>query len=289
MSTQREIENDISRLETFQSITNAYTEIAAIRMRKTRNSVLLNREFITRLADVFKDVRTSYAREVLKLGRKKGDETEKITFLAHNGKTVAVFISANTGLYGDIIERTFRLFLKEVREDNLEATIAGKLGLSLYTSAEPNRPYTYFDLSDREFNPNEFAQLIQHVVQYEEIRVYYPTFRSAVTQEASRYVISAETPISEIRQREGEKDYYLFEPSLKEVLVFFEQEIFSSLMDQTIRESQLAKYAARIMALDRAGENIKDELSDLNLEKLKVAHRNANRKQIHRMASMKMW
>jgi len=289
MVTKRQIESDILGLNTFQSITRAYTEIAAIRVRKTRNSVLINRDFINKLEDVFKDVHTSYAREVMKLGTKSDKASQKVTFLAHNGKTVAVLLSANTGLYGDIIDRTFRLFLKESNENNYEVTIAGKLGLAFYQSEMPDKPYTYFDISDQEFNVNELAQLINHVVQYEEIRVYYPTFQSAINQEPSRYVISAETPLSEIREREGKKEYYLFEPSLKEILVFFEQEIFSSLMDQTVRESQLAKFAARIMALDRAGENIKKELQKLRLEKLKVVHNTANRKQLHSLASLNMW
>ena len=289
MATEKELQSEIESLKTFQSITTAYTEIAAIRMRKVRDSVLKNRNFLTELDDVFKDVRTSYAREVLRLGTRKERASEKVTFLAHNGKTVAVFVSANTGLYGDIIERTFRLFIKEVLEDDLEVTIAGKLGLSIYQSRYPDRPYTFFELSDQEFNAEQLALLIKHVVQYEEIRVYYPTFHSAVNQQPTKYVISAETPLSEIKAREGQKEYYFFEPSLKEILVFFETEIFSSLMDQTVRESQLAKYAARIMALDRAGENMKEELKKLNLSRLKIKHSVENRKQIHSLASIKMW
>jgi len=290
MNNKNEIVQSLSDLKTFQLIIRAYTEIAAVRMRKTRNSVLLNREFVTALDDVFSDVRASYAREVRQLARKTGGENG-ITFLAHNGKTVAVFLSANTGLYGDIIQKTFRLFLEEVKlgKENIEVAIVGRLGLALFQSALPTTPYTFFEIPDTNITPSQMAQLIGHIVQYEEIRVYYPTFQSAVRQEPSRYTITAETPLSELQQEGGRKDKYLFEPNLKEILVFFEREIFGSLMDQTVRESQLAKYAARIMTLDRSGENIKENVKRLNLQKSRIEHRQKNRKQLEILSSVNMW
>lgn len=286
MKVESQIENQISELKTFKLLTQAYTEIASIRMRKIRDSVLKNREYMASLDDVFTDVRVSYARDVLRLGsitQRKGD---KITFLSHNGKTVGVFLSANTGLYGDIIERTFQIFLEDVKRDDLEVTIVGRLGEQMYKSRGPKEEYTFFDLSDKSIEHDQLSTIIKHLVQYEEIRVYYPTFQSAVNQQPSKYVISAETPLSEIEKKNSEKSHYLFEPSLKEILSFFEKEIFASLLDQTIRESQLAKFAARIMALDRAGENIKDRLKDLRVEKLKAAHRTANIKQAERIISL---
>jgi ATP synthase F1 gamma subunit len=290
MNDSRGIKKDITDLKGLQTVTRAYTEIAAVRMRKTRSSVVLNREFVTKLDDVFSDVRASYTREVINLSTKKGED-DGITFLAHNGKTVAVFLSANTGLYGDIIGKTFRLFLAEVKKDpeNIEVAIAGKLGLALFESAMPDHPHTYFEVPDTNITPSTLAQLIEHIVQYEEIRVYYPTFQSAVRQEPTKYVISAETPLSEIQKAGSKKEKYFFEPSLKEILVFFEREIFASLMDQTVRESQLAKYAARIMTLDRSGENIKKQLKKLNIQKLKAEHKLKNRKQLESISSINMW
>jgi len=292
MNDARSIGLEIGELKSLQLVTRAYTEIAAVRMRKTKNSVIINREFVASLDDVFGDVRASYAREVMSLATKRGGSEDAVTFLAHNGKTVAVFLSASTGLYGDIIGKTFRLFVKEVKEDleNIEVAVVGKLGLALFQSALPNHPYTFFDISDTNITPQNLSQLIGHIVQYEEIRVYYPTFQSAIRQEPTRYVISAETPLSELQEKgSSRKEKYYFEPSLKEILVFFEREIFASLMDQTVREAQLAKYAARIMTLDRSSENIKGKLKSLNLEKLKSEHRVQNKKQQERISSMVMW
>lgn len=292
MKDARSIAKEINDLNTLQLVTRAFTEIAAVRMRKTKNSVVLNRLFLAELDDVFSDVRASYARELIRLGEKRrGKGEDGITFLAHNGKTVAVFLSANTGLYGDIIERTFKLFIEEVKKnpEKIEVAIVGSLGLSMFQNAMPNHPFTFFEMSDTNITPSAISQLIAHIVQYEEIRVYYPVFQSAIRQEPSRYIISAETPLTELKTEQGRKDKYLFEPSLKEILMFFERETFSSLMDQSIREAQLAKYAARIMTLDRSGENIKERLKNLKLDKLKAEHRVKNKKQTEALSSITMW
>ncbi len=290
MNDIRSIESDISELKTLQTVARAYTEIAAARMRKTRNTVLLNREFVTALDDVFADVRASYAQEVVKLAVKRRGQ-DGITFLAHNGKTVAVFLSANTGLYGDIIERTFNMFKGELEKhkEDYEVVIVGKLGLALFQSAMPDHPYTFFEIPDTNITPSHLSQLIAHIVQYEEIRFYYPTFQSAIKQLPSKYIISAETPLSELQEQGGRKTKYLFEPNLRDILIFFEREIFASLMDQTVRESQLAKYAARIMTLDRSGENIKNSLKQLYVNKIQAEHRIKNRKQLETISSMNLW
>src|SRR5438270_9967869 len=127
---KKTITKEISDLELLQSLTNAYAEISSSRMKKTRNSVLLSRDFLGEISKIFKEVQASYEREVLALARKKGfKKGEKITFLAHNGKTVAVFMSANTGFYGNLTKKVFESFLKEVEDKNLEAAIVGKLGV----------------------------------------------------------------------------------------------------------------------------------------------------------------
>ncbi|OGM28145.1 hypothetical protein A2801_03090 [Candidatus Woesebacteria bacterium RIFCSPHIGHO2_01_FULL_41_10] len=291
MSDIKTIDQNISQLTVFRTITQAYVEIAAIRMKRTRNSVLMNRDFLSRINDIFEDVRASYREEIFKLASgRRTRRGEDITFLAHNGKSVAVFLSANTGLYGDIIDRTFQEFLEDVRKRKSEATIIGKLGRSLFIGAEPDHPYTYYQFTDQGTAIQEFGDFVKHVVQYETIHVYYPSFKSAISQEPATYTISANTPLSDLNKSSlGKRQDYIFEPSLKEILMFFEREIFASQLDQTVREAQLAKYASRIISLDQAGENIKHELNSLFLHKLKVEHREANRKQLHSLASMNMW
>lgn len=282
MIDERAIEVEINQVKALQTLITAYEEIASIRMKKTRSSVLMNRQFQDEVHDIFEQVRASYAQQVMALAEKKGRRAGKITFLAHNGKTVAVFLSANTGLYGDIVPKTFDFFMREIGEGISEATIIGKQGLSQFLAEAPNRPYTYFDLPDHKVSSDQLTEVIKHIVQYEEIHVYYGKYLSVVTQKPNMLAISAEIELKEEKGKEPVK--YIFEPTLEQILMFFETEIFASLFEQTVRESQLAKFASRVMAMDRATENINNNLKKLSFEKLRVAHRAVNRKQLNSLA-----
>ena len=220
MSDQKQIQDEISEMTTLSSLVRAYEEIASARMKRTRDYVLANRQFLSELNDVFEQVRVSFARQVNELAKKKGKPgAETMTFLAHNGKTVSVFLSANTGLYGDIVPAVFDLFVADVRQGRSEVTIVGKQGLSLFLSEEPERPYTYFDLPDNAVTSADLDEIVKHIVQYEEIRVYYGEFLNVIQQKPATLTISAEISLKE----EGRKmkTFYIFEPSLENILTFF--------------------------------------------------------------------
>jgi len=216
--------------------------------------------------------------------KKKGEKgKEKVTFLAHNGKTVAVYLSANTGLYGDIVRKTFDLFMKEAEIGNVEATIVGKHGLGLFLSEAVNIPYTYFDLPDHGITSDDLDDIIRHIVQYEEIHVYYGEFLNVIKQRPTELTISANISLKD--EGGAARVNYIFEPNFRKILMFFETEIFASLFEQSVREGQLAKFASRVMAMSRAEENIDEGLGKLKFDRLKVTHTESNRKQINSLAS----
>ena len=281
MSDTRKISNEIMELKVLQTITAAYAEIASIRMRKIRDFVLENRDFLGSIDEIFREVLSSYKKEVQSIikGEKRG---ENITFLSHNGKGVAVLLSANTGLYGDIVGKTFDKFMEEVSGGDNEVAIIGKLGASLFEQVAPNTPYTAFDYPDYNAPEEKLVEIIDHLVQYEKIFIYYGKFQSVVTQVPSVYSISAVTPSTLQESTEAESETkYIFEPSLQKILMFFETEIFASLLDQTVRESELSKFASRITAMSKATENIRENLGKANMRKLKNSHNISNRKQLN--------
>jgi ATP synthase F1 gamma subunit len=285
MAYKKDIQAEISQINSLSLLTEVYGEIAATRMKKIRDVVLRNREFLANIESIFRDTLAAYAHKLSELVRSgKIKEGGKVTFLSHNGKTVAVLISANTGFFGDVVKETFKKFISDVRREDVEVTIIGRLGRSYFVEEEPKRPYTYFDFPDYGMDINKLAAAIAHLVQYEEIRVYYGKYSSVVTQKPTAFSISAGTSVS--RKMEKPKVDYIFEPSIEKILVFFETQIFTSLFDQAIRESQLAKYASRILAMDRASENIKDRLTKLKIVQFRVDHQMRNSKQLNSLVTI---
>ncbi|QQS39319.1 F0F1 ATP synthase subunit gamma [Candidatus Woesebacteria bacterium] len=288
MSSQKEISGEIDQLKGFRDLVRAYEEIASLRMVRTRDTVVKNRKFLDEIEDIFEKVRASYASEVKKLIKKRNSKNNKaITFLAHNGKTVSVLLSANSGLYGSIVQTTFEQFAEETRNQDVEVTIVGKQGLNLFQTEFPEKPYTYFEIPDEKVKSDDLNEIVKHIVQYEEIHVYYGKFINVVSQKPDLLTISAEISLDDARPDVGIS--YIFEPSLEKILMFFETQIFAARFEQTAREGQLSKFASRVMAMDRADENISERVKKLGLRKLRIGHKENNRKQLNSLVSINMW
>lgn len=279
------ITKQISDLQILESLSNAYAQISSGRMKKTRDSVVLARDFISEVQEIFKELQESYRSDFLKLAKKKGfAKGEKLTFLSHNGRKVAVFLSTNAGFYGAITQKVFDNFASEFEKEGLEATIVGKLGLSMFLQAFPGKSYSYFEFPDYGTDKEEMANLVRHLVEYDEIRIYYGKFGSIVNQFPEKSVISAQTQVSEGGERSQVK--YLFEPSLEEIIMFFETEMFTSLFEQIMSESQLAKLASRMLAMDQAGERIRESLLNAKTDYSRLMHYTNNKKQLEYLSSI---
>jgi len=289
MLRKKEINEETTQLEVLGTITNVYGQVASFWMKNAGDSIIKSRGFLDEMHEVFNTVFASYSQQVKALARrKKANKNGHITFLAHNGKNVGVFLSAGTGFYGEIVKKTFELFIKEVREKDLEVTIVGRQGLFFFLNEEPKRPYTFFDFPDEKVDQAQLTELVKHLVPYEEIRIYHGKFNNFLSQEPVVLRISAD-PYSELQEEQKKPKYYLFEPDIEKILVYFEKEIFTSLFEQSIRESQMAKFGSRLMVMDQAGENIKEELKKMEQERRKLTHRINNGKQINQFASMSLW
>lgn len=281
---KKDIEAEIGQVSGLHELVEVYGQIASVRMKKIRETVLKNREFLASIDSIFRDTLSAYSRKLSLFAAGDKRNLSTVTFLAHNGKTVATFISANTGFYGEVVQRVFNNFLKDVRSNpEIEVTIVGRLGRSLFLQSEPKRTFTYFDLPDYGIDKTKLATVVRHLVQYEQIKVYYGQYKSVVTQLPYVFEISAGTKIE--HKSDEDMSTYIFEPSIEEILMFFETEIFASLFEQSVRESQLAKLASRIVSMDKANENIKDWMKELNFEKLRIIHRDTSKKQTNTLAS----
>ncbi|MFH1536276.1 MAG: FoF1 ATP synthase subunit gamma [Patescibacteria group bacterium] len=287
MINKKNVIAEIETLSGVKTLVGAYEEIAATRMRKIRGQVLQSRDFLSGLTAILKDVQMSYKKEVMALmKRKKVKDPSKISLIPHNGKTVSVLISANTGLYGDIVKKTFYLFSDAIGKEKTDLTIIGRLGRSYLNEMDPKREFTYFDFPDNMIDSEELRKIGNHIVQYEKVVIYYGQFQNIVTQNAIALNIS-DTQIEGETQAPGLK--YFFEPSLEKIIVFFEKEIFASIFEQSIHESQLAKFASRMISLDQAVGNIRDKLKKAEFQKRAVLHREINKKQLESLSGIHLW
>ena len=289
MISKKILDQEIENLIGLSNLVNAFEEIAATRIKRTRDSVLINRAYSSEIHEIFIDVILSYKRQVETFMRmRKKKSLKNLTFLNKNGRTLYLLISANTGLYGGIIKRTFDLFLKSKRDQNCDIAIIGKLGLSMWKEHHFKDRYYYFDFPDQRVDDTKLREIINFIINYEKIIVFYGQFQNLIKQEATFSDISGNV-LSENESQKGPQVKYFFEPSLERIMEFFEKQIFASIFEQTVRESQLAKIASRLTALDRATENIDKELEKLKFQYTRLTHQIQNKKQLETFSTRLLW
>jgi ATP synthase F1 gamma subunit len=288
MANKRELSELIEQLFTLKTITQTYQQIAANHIRKARNSVVNNRDFITDLLQIFQEVKVAYHGELIRLMKKKRIKgQQKLSLIKRNGKTTVVFLSANAGLYGSIVGKTAAMLTEYLKHNDADVLIIGHLGESLFIQQNPNKKYTYFDFPDNAVDSDQLKKIISHLLKYEKILVFYGQFQSIVSQNPIIAAIDGGTDFDS--QESVPTVKYLFEPSLEKIVVFFETEIFGLVFEQAIRESQLAKHASRMFSLDNAIQNINSNLNKTTLERRIIHHRAINTKQLNSLSGISMW
>jgi F0F1-type ATP synthase gamma subunit len=282
------IAQEIDQLVDMHTLVQTFEEIAAIRMRKIRSAVLSSREFNDGLAVIYQDIKSSYRRQIDQLMASKNiKNTGKLTLIKRNGKSASVFLSANTKLYGDIIQRTYQAFSQYIMTHPCDVIIIGRLGSQLFEEENPRVHYTYFEFPDMSFNIDNLGQLINQLIGYEKIFLFYGKYDSMEAQSPMMLDVYGEQ--REVESVKGDNIRYIFEPTLENIIIFFEAEIFASVVEQTVRESELAKLASRMINLDAASENVKKALGDMNHLKRVLFHRENNKKQNEMLSGMRLW
>lgn len=288
MKTLKGVTEELGQLRVINDVVTAYQEIAANHMQEIREQVLMKRDFFVDVNAIYQEVIRSYRHDIEKLAKKEQQkELETLSLIKRNGKTVYVFLSANTGLYGSIIRNTFTLFLSDLKKETPQpdVVIIGELGKQLFASEKSNA--TYFSISDNEVNQAELEKCIAFLLQYEKIYIYHGQFENVVTQVPIRENLSGVTENKEAATPTEEPKRYFFEPSLQQIVAFFESEIFAVLMEQTLYESALAKFASRMVALEQAVENVKMRVGNAERETLQLKHYTENKKQLNALVTMR--
>ncbi len=287
MINNKEILDEIQRLSTFHTLVETYEEIAASRMRKIRTSVLQSRDFISELGGIFTELKASYKQQVDKLVKHNKQPESGTAFRRHNQKTLVLLLSANTGLYGSILQTTIEAFNTYVNENDCDIAIIGRYGKTMFENMSPEKAFQYFDFPDQTFTPEDTKAILAKMLTYSNIYVFHGKFVSIVKQEPTMDVISTEQ--IEGNEHSQKQVKYFFEPSLEQILVFFEEEIFSAVFEQSVHESELAKYASRMVTLDKATLNIKDRVKKVENMRRQILHRTMNKKQQDSLTGIMLW
>ncbi|MEK7070841.1 MAG: F0F1 ATP synthase subunit gamma, partial [Patescibacteria group bacterium] len=271
-------------------IMQAYEQISVMKMQKIRNTILDSRDFLDRLAEVYRRVKYAQKQTVEELRQKRDKkELKKYAVFEKNPKPLYVLISANTKLFGDIIPEIFELFQTELRKQDSDILIIGRVGKRMYEESNlAKKPYLYFEISDFDLKMEDVIPILYHLVKYDKVRVFYSRFENIITQKAHVSNLASDEFINTEEQNK-EAIKFLFEPTLDRVLGFFEAQVFNALFSQTVHELYLARLASRLKAMERGLGQIEIMEKRLYLEKRKAKRSLENKKQTEKFAGIALW
>jgi len=281
MISKKQLKEEKDNLQSLQGLVEVYEEIAATKMQKVRGAVIQSRYFLAGLMRMYRKARSAYSES----------DIYGVKLRHKNGLMVAVFVSANSGLYGDIVEKTFEEFKKFVIINNCQAVILGKLGVKIVDEMMPGYLYNYYDISDDSVDMDSFEMVMGYLLQFEKIMVFYGQFRSILNQDAVMTAVTGEMEGIEKEQKTDKlvKTKFLFEPSPSAIASLFEGEILASIFEQTLHEASLAKFASRMLSLDRAADNVYQRMKKLDLSSRRLEHQIRAKKQSNIFSGVKLW
>lgn len=290
MAQKKILLEELEALNSIKDLAQSYEEIAVVRMQNIKDSVLKTRDFLAELSDVFVDLKASYGREMRELveKRKKGDKTI-LPLLQKNGKTLQVYLSSNGKLYGAVTQKTFKLFLQDLKKpENASAdlVIIGSAGKEMFDSASEKKAYEYFEIPDTSVDITHIRKLMVKFLQYDKVYVYYGKFGNVVQQSPIASSITGENIFETEAAPVAREDRFIFEPILEKIFHFFETQIMANLFSQTLLENQLARHASRVNAMEEALGHIEEESRKLNMEKVRLKHLSQNKKQLETISGV---
>ena len=288
MSSLKELREDQEAISSVKIITSVYQEIASFRMKQLRDRVGKTREFLDGVSAVYNHAKTAYIASILsqpfRRGRKKPLD---LSIIRRNGKKINVFLSANEHLYGTLILDVWGHYVNDLKQEKSEAAVIGSFGKYLVINERLDTKIAYFDLDDDKPQGSEIKKIAGYLSKYEQVVVYHGQMISVLNQISVKTDVTGGIKMGQKTQKSAKR--YLFEPSPEKVLEFFEFEVIGALFNQTILEHQLARFAARMVAMDQATENANEELKKIARNLRQLQRRILNRKQQEIFAGYSLW
>lgn len=282
MKSSKYVKTELKNVESLNQLISSLEELSAMRYRKTKNNVLNTRSYLDEINFLYKQVKNNYKR----IKESSGEKFVETKFREPTKGTVYVLLTANGGLFGDVINRNFLNFKKYVsRIPADEIIVVGSVGQKLieFSDLKDKLKYTYFPLSDSSLDRDNLDNILRFCLDFKTIVIFYTKFIEILTQKPVADSVTGDILFEEAistfdtSQPQFETDF-LFEPDIEKVLGLFETQMINTLFEQKVLESGLSKFTSRMVSLDTASQKTNESLKKLKLDYIKLKHIESNKK-----------
>lgn len=266
MITLRQLSLWLMDIRGFNGLLGVYEDLAAQKMQKIRGEITKHRQYADMLTKMSGDLGVDISTVIKKNEKQRS----------------AVLITSDKGLYGSAFDGLGKEFFEFLSSNQADAFVIGGMGVDLMKA---NSKASFVEIAA---DKSSLDSLWSALSQYQEINIFYLRHDSLAKQSMERLKISGDALPQDGQLYEYDKTKqlrYIYEPSVSEVVDVFAKEVLSFLAEQTMKESDLAKFAARLMYLDGCLERNTQNLSKAMKQKMTLTKRQINRSQNARMVN----
>jgi F0F1-type ATP synthase gamma subunit len=233
--TIRELKDNKEEGLGLKLLTQAYTEIASIKLNRIRKEVEGTRVFYKEISGLYQLVKFMADQKQLRQPK----------------KTVSILLTSNYRFNGHLNSSITTFFLNESSRYKTDLIVVGKLAIE--SLQKQNVQFKAVTLKKDLPDDIELDQLTMQLQGYTQILVYYCEFQTVLKQLPIIRDITQNA--AEVATPELHKNTFIFEPEVLKILNFFDRQIKTALLQQTFLEAELARVASRLISMDQAATN----------------------------------
>lgn len=267
MFSIKQINETISQGQSLLFVAQSYSEVAASKLKRIRRGIERNRYFLSEIVSMYATVKLVAAQRKISTVASTSPFLNKATrFLPFatketrppSGKaaksTINVILTSNYRFYGNLELNLMEFFMKNSRRFQAETIVVGKTG-DTFLKSLGFTSYTPIVFKTDLPTLAEIKTLIGKTQSYDRVLLYNSKFQSVLHQAPFiRDIKEAQFEVSIPKH----KIDYIFEPEIDKMLLFFDSQISTLLLEQGFLEAELARTAARLIAMDDAQDNAKE-------------------------------
>ncbi|MCS7004472.1 MAG: ATP synthase F1 subunit gamma [Cytophagales bacterium] len=267
MPSLKEVKNRINSVTSTQQITKAMKMVAAAKLRRAQERILLMRPYAKKLSEILQNVSATLSSE----GENPYGEIKEIK------KVLIVVITSDRGLCGafnsSVIKSVQSLisekYSKQLKDGQIELLCIGAKGFDYFKKKNFFVISQYKDIFQKlsfdavrqaaEFAMNNFLN-----GNYDVVEIVYNEFKNVATQIVK---VQQFLPILPQAGTTHQNVYteYIFEPSKEEILSELIPKSLKIEFYKAVLESNASEHGARMTAMDKATDNAKELLRQLRL------------------------
>ncbi len=269
MANLKEVRGRITSVGSTQQITKAMKMVAASKLKRAQDAIMLMRPYATKLEEILSNVSGTLDAESNNVYGESRDKVKRVLYIVVTSDK-GLCGGFNTNLMKEVLPHMEENYSEQAAKNNVDILAIGKKGAEFFERQDIRTRRDFVDILgkitfEKAMEAAEFAMERFEKGTYDRVELAYNEFKNAAIQIPS---VQQFLPIVPTESTEGVSSTnadYLFEPS-KEFIV--QELIPKALKLQVFKaclESNAAENGARMTAMDKATENAGEMLKDLKL------------------------